>query len=179
MEIDKSTIKALASDTKSGILKKLEERRKMPAELSKELNLSPSTVVEHLKALENLGLVKKTETGHKWVYYELTEKSRNIVKPKIPVQNIFMLSLGIVLTIGSFISYLFQSAASQFTESASIQNIAGVEKAAQEIAETPQTADISQFSAATDYFLIVIFAIGIILIAYSMWKLRQAKKETL
>jgi DNA-binding transcriptional ArsR family regulator len=44
MEIDRKTLKALAADTRLDILKSLSKRRKMPSELSKELDLATSTV---------------------------------------------------------------------------------------------------------------------------------------
>ena len=97
MELDKESIKALAAEKRVDILKSLAIRRKMPSELSRELNIVPSTVVEHLKKLEKAGFVKKVETGHKWIYYELTNKGEDLVKPKIPVQVFLILSVGIIL----------------------------------------------------------------------------------
>ena len=72
MELDKNVIKALNSQTRIKILKALLDRQKMPTELSAELKLAGSTVVEHLKILQTSGLVLKKNTGRKWVYYELT-----------------------------------------------------------------------------------------------------------
>lgn len=99
MQVDRQTIRALSADTRITILKRLAERKKMPAELSKELELAPSTVVEHLQKLEHAGLVQKRETGHKWVYYEITRKGRDLTAgPQIPVNMIIALVLGIALT---------------------------------------------------------------------------------
>ena len=99
MEIDRKTLKALSSDTRLDILKSLTDRRKMPAELSRELDLAASTIIEHLDKLEKSGLVVKRETGRKWVYYELTVKGENLIRPKAPVQFILLLSLGLILVI--------------------------------------------------------------------------------
>ncbi|MBI4015442.1 MAG: winged helix-turn-helix transcriptional regulator [Candidatus Aenigmarchaeota archaeon] len=100
MEIDRETIKALASESRLNILKNLSERRKMPAELQKSLGLSGSTIIEHLNILEKNSLVKRVETGHKWVYYELTEKGQSLIKPRFPTQFVIVLALGVVFAFG-------------------------------------------------------------------------------
>ena len=90
MEIDKKTIKALSSDSRVDILKSLVKRRKTPSELSKEMKLATSTIVEHLGYLEKANLVDKIKTGHKWIYYDLTRKGKSlVVKPKFPYNLLF------------------------------------------------------------------------------------------
>jgi DNA-binding transcriptional ArsR family regulator len=137
MEITRSTLKALASERRLDILKALVERRKMPAELSRELHLSGSTIVEHLSVLESAGLVKRIDTGHKWIYYDLTEKGVGLVKPKWPVQFMLILSLGLLLMIGgmfSISSTVYQPFYYTMTGSAPVEKImeqqAGVATAA-------------------------------------------------
>ncbi len=105
MEIDRKTLKALAADTRLDILKSLGKRRKTPSELSKELNLAPSTVVEHLNRLEEAELIIREETGHKWIYYNLTKKGSALVKPKVPTQFIIVLSLCAVVVFASYLFY--------------------------------------------------------------------------
>ncbi len=97
MEIDRRMIKALAADARLEILKALKQRRKMPSELSRELDLAPSTIIEHLKILEESGLVARKETGRKWIYYELTTKGDSLIKPRLPVEFVLILSLGVLL----------------------------------------------------------------------------------
>lgn len=63
MELDRSTIKAISADTRLRMLKMLLKRKKMPSEISREIGLSPSTVVGHLHNLEGVGLIKRVETG--------------------------------------------------------------------------------------------------------------------
>ena len=54
------------------MLKSLKERRKTVAELSREPNLSKSTIHEHLTKLMEIGFVeRKTNPNRKWFYYEL------------------------------------------------------------------------------------------------------------
>ena len=106
MEIDRKTLKALAADTRLDILKSLGKRRKTPSELSKELRLATSTVTEHLTKLENADLIRREETGHKWIYYSLTKKGENLVKPKYPVQFVLVLSITIIIIFaGSIFMY--------------------------------------------------------------------------
>lgn len=103
MEIDRKTLKALAADTRLEILKSLSKRRKMPSELSKELSLAASTVIEHLNRLEEAGLIRREETGHKWIYYQLTDKGESLVKPRAPIQFVLVLGITILLISVGFI----------------------------------------------------------------------------
>ncbi len=105
MEIDRKTLKALAADTRLDILKSLGKRRKTPSELSKELNLASSTITEHLNKLEEADLIRREETGHKWIYYSLTDKGSNLVKPKVPTNFIIVIGLCILIVSVSFLYY--------------------------------------------------------------------------
>ncbi|MHC1623764.1 MAG: winged helix-turn-helix domain-containing protein [Candidatus Methanospirareceae archaeon] len=51
-------------------------------ELANELNISKSTVHEHLTILVESGLVKKVNKDNKWVCYELTDKGTEILHPQ-------------------------------------------------------------------------------------------------
>jgi DNA-binding transcriptional ArsR family regulator len=148
MEINPQTLKALASDTRLAILKALAERRKMPAELSRQLGMSSSTVVEHLSVLEKSGLVKRVETGHKWIYYELTSKGVGLIKPRFPVQFVLMLSLGIVLVFGGFARY-------------TTSVFGGKTMAAQTMTEA---AGAAAPTATPDWLLISLLVVGIVLL---------------
>jgi len=103
--IDRKAIKSLASDTRVAMLKRLAQRRWMPSELSRDMNLAPSTVVEHLKALESAGLVRKEKTQRKWIYYALTERGENLFKPRIPFQFVLSLTFGILISVISLYSF--------------------------------------------------------------------------
>jgi DNA-binding transcriptional ArsR family regulator len=167
MEIGGKEIKALSSDTRVMMLKSLVERRKMPSELSRELKLTPSTIVEHLQVLERSGLIKKIETGHKWRYYELTEKGRSLVKPRFPMQFVVMLSLGVMMVFGSLASMLVNSApALQASEYAGAPVI---EKCATASAPLMETAPKAAF--LVDGMLLAVLVIGILLIIFAAVKL--------
>jgi len=159
MEIDKKTIKALSADTRVTILKSLNERRKLPSELSRELNIAPSTVVEHLKILESAELVRKQKRGSKWIYYELTVKGSGVVKPKINMQFVLILSLGIIVIFGSMI------------------NIANITQIASKTTEgalaTAETASDSLITGnvGINWIAIITMIIGIIIVIYALIKM--------
>ena len=79
--LGRKAFKALSSDSRVSILKSLGRRRKMLAELSNELGMSPSTMKEHMDSLVGAGLVAKIDDGHKWKSYELTRAGRTVVSP--------------------------------------------------------------------------------------------------
>jgi len=98
--LDRKSFEALAVDTRVKILKSLKERRKTLTEISKEQNMSVSGIKEHLETLEKVGLIEKIDDGHKWKYYELTKKGKEIVAPK-EVKVLIMLSISIIALIAS------------------------------------------------------------------------------
>jgi DNA-binding transcriptional ArsR family regulator len=79
--LDREAFKVLASDTRVGILKSLARQRKTLTELSREFGMSVSTVKEHLDNLSGAELIVQIDDGHKWKYYELTRKGRDILNP--------------------------------------------------------------------------------------------------
>lgn len=80
--LDKEVFKTLASGTRVDILKSLDRRRKTLSELSKQLGMSVSTIKEHLDNLVSVGLIEQIDDGHKWKYYELTRKGKDILHPE-------------------------------------------------------------------------------------------------
>ncbi|RLI78084.1 hypothetical protein DRP05_08270 [Archaeoglobales archaeon] len=96
--LTKKDIKALSSDIRIGILKKLYSSSKTLRKLSDELNMPKSTVHENLTVLVETGFVRKINKGNKWVYYELTKKGKDILQPHSKKR--------IVLLISSIISYI-------------------------------------------------------------------------
>lgn len=79
--LDRETFRALAVDTRIEILKKLDERQHTLTDLAEALNMSPSTIKEHLDKLLAAGLIKQIDKGMKWKYYRLTFKGSRIVNP--------------------------------------------------------------------------------------------------
>ncbi len=152
MDIDRKTLKALAADTRLDILKSLGKRRKMPSELSKELNLATSTVVEHLDKLEDADLIKREETGHKWIYYSLTDKGSALVKPRVPTNFIIILGLCILVVSVGFVYYYVNYAtfnASPSTLASSAQETAGNSKQTTET-RAPMPSNITNTTNTTN-----------------------------
>jgi DNA-binding transcriptional ArsR family regulator len=156
MEIDKKIINALNSETRVKILKALLQRRKMPSELSKELNLAGSTVVEHLKTLEEAGLVVRKEAGRKWIYYELTSTGQGLIKPKFPVQFVMVLALGLIFIFSGLVRY----STMPFSMMQRSSEAGGVMSGAP-----------GSIATEPDYILIVLLAAGTMLILFSGYKI--------
>ena len=79
--LDMKAFQTLASDTRIGIIKSLDQRRKTLTELSRAFGLSASTVKEHMDKLVEAELVRLVDDGHKWKYYELTRRGTHILHP--------------------------------------------------------------------------------------------------
>jgi len=81
--LDMSTFKALASDTRLGILRALDGKKMGLKDISQATKLNKATLHEHLTKLNEAGLVKRKEReGHKWVYYKLTWKGECLLHPE-------------------------------------------------------------------------------------------------
>jgi predicted ArsR family transcriptional regulator len=97
--LDKDVFKALSVESRLNILKLLTSRNHTLTEIAKELEYSNSTVKEHLTVMEKAGLVKQIDSGHKWKYYKLTFKGRNVIQPReVKVFFAFIISVFVALT---------------------------------------------------------------------------------
>jgi len=77
--LERNDLKALASDTRVEILKKLKERNYTISELSSKLGHSKSTLHEHISKLVEANLVERADNHtSKWVYYRLSRKGRGL-----------------------------------------------------------------------------------------------------
>src|SRR5512137_169280 len=94
--LDQESFKALASEVRVDVLKKLDERRQTVTDLSALLSLSKPTLLEHLEKLQAAGLVKRVDEGRKWIYYELSQKGRKLLHPE-KVAIVLALSSAVVL----------------------------------------------------------------------------------
>jgi len=84
LRLNQKELKTLLSNTRMRILRSLKERRKTVTELGRELELSKSTVYEHLTKLLEIGFVRKVDNqNRKWVYYELTEKGQTFLRSDV------------------------------------------------------------------------------------------------
>lgn len=79
--MDGELLKVLASDSRRDILRLLRKRRMTLTELAAALDLKKATVLEHLKKLTDVELVKRIDDERLWVYYELTSRGGRVVNP--------------------------------------------------------------------------------------------------
>jgi hypothetical protein len=102
-------------EMKRKILKLLEGGRKMPSEISTELELAPSTVTQHLKELKEIGAIREVNDPFvkKWKYFELNPEFNakilerdNMTKNKLPYAAALVVAL---LVIGSVVFLAVQS----------------------------------------------------------------------
>ncbi len=106
--LDQESFKALASEVRVDILKKLDERRQTVTDLSGLLALSKPTLLEHLEKLQTAGLVKRVDEGRKWIYYELSQKGRKLLHPERVAIVLALSSAAVLAAIGVF-SFLFSA----------------------------------------------------------------------
>jgi len=79
-EIPADDFKIFADKTRISILKALNARRYTISELSRMLNLSKPTILYHIKILENAGHVRKIKDSRKWIYYELRDSGKFVLR---------------------------------------------------------------------------------------------------
>jgi len=79
--LDRETFKALAADSRIEILKMLEEHKLTLTDLTQKLDMSPSTIKEHIDRLAAAGLIELIPGDTKWKYYKLTRKGKNVLNP--------------------------------------------------------------------------------------------------
>ena len=100
--LDQESFRALASDVRVEVLKRLDARRETVTDLSNLLALSKPTLLEHLEKLQNAGLVKRMDEGRKWIYYELTDKGRKILHPERVAITLALGAAVVLAAIGAF-----------------------------------------------------------------------------
>jgi DNA-binding transcriptional ArsR family regulator len=129
-------IKVLGDSTRVRILKELSTGPKIPTDISKRLNKSTPTIVEHLEKLSGAGLVeKKEQEGKKYVFYTLTKTGTDLItnRSKLSIVlygSIIMFLIGISLLGGQlyYNSYsTFSAAAIASSPSTSSSTIASVQ----------------------------------------------------
>lgn len=102
-EVSRKLLKTLTVDTRTDILKSLENRPMTASELSRKLDKHVTTISEHLDLLNKSNLIERVERpGRKWVYYKLTKPGERILHPE-SYRWVFVL----VVTSLSFIGILY------------------------------------------------------------------------
>lgn len=83
ISLELEDIRALASDSRLGILKALDGKKLSLNNISDITKLNKATLHVHLSKLLEAGFIKKNEReGHKWIYYKLTWKGECLLHPE-------------------------------------------------------------------------------------------------
>ncbi|MFO7967949.1 MAG: winged helix-turn-helix domain-containing protein [Archaeoglobaceae archaeon] len=113
LSLDNRMFEALSSGLRVEILKRLKSRQMTATEISKELDVSKSTAIEHLRKLVEAELVIRRDDGRKWIYYSLSDRGKTILhKKELRVKILFsfatILMLSGVVQIYAFVQRLFE-----------------------------------------------------------------------
>lgn len=149
--LDDKSFKALSADSRIGILKSLNERRRTLSELSQKLDLGNSTIKEHCDILVDAELIRQLDEGRKWKYYELTQKGKQIISPSLmeEVKVLIVLCFGVfaiggiimMLSLGLFPNFLINS------ESTSLDNDSRLMMNSPLLSKATATPDQTAFTA--------------------------------
>ena len=106
--LDQESFKALASDTRIEILKKLDNTQLTVTDLANAMLVNKSAVHKHLTRLVEAGLVKKKEGERKWVYYTLSLKGAQLLHPERVQIALMLAATAVAVTFGIYqiMSYL-------------------------------------------------------------------------
>jgi DNA-binding transcriptional ArsR family regulator len=120
--LDRTTLKAMSTDTRQEIVKLLVKRPYTASELAKILGKHVTTITEHLGVLERSDVIRKKESNNKWVYYTLTNKGEKFFKPYYSWVLILSFSL-VAFAVGIYETLFvqFQATATTMDESAAVR----------------------------------------------------------
>ena len=150
LKLDVSVLRALSSQTRLRILKRLSSRRMTQSELSKYLGMHVSTIKDHLEILENTGLVEMADEGYKWKYYDLTKSGKFIAYPsKKEIEILF--PVGIFLMIIGMSSHIIRFVTSFFPGSGIYSGAAPKAGVLMESAASDAVAVSQPITAPTSY----------------------------
>ncbi|GAG30937.1 unnamed protein product, partial [marine sediment metagenome] len=100
IRISRNEFKALASDTRTGIIKLLQKRNHTLTEISKKMKMAAPTIKQHLGILKNAELIQELDEGRKWKYYCLTRKGKGIFSHETPVNILVVLGISVFALVG-------------------------------------------------------------------------------
>ncbi len=106
IRISSSEFKALASETRTGIIKLLQQRNHTLTEISKKLSLAAPTIKQHLAVLQGAELIQELDEGRKWKYYSLTRKGKTLFSPESSASIMIVLAVSIFALCGMVYSFL-------------------------------------------------------------------------
>lgn len=111
-EISLSTgeFKALSSESRTRILKLLEERNHTLSELAAKTGMAAPTIKQHAGILVQTGLIELRDEGRKWKYYALTRKGTELMHANKSHHTSVFIILSLATLVGLFgIAMLFMN----------------------------------------------------------------------
>jgi DNA-binding transcriptional ArsR family regulator len=154
--LDRKTLKALSIETRQEIVRLLSKRPYTASELSKKLEKHVTTVSEHLKVLEDAGLIKKNPDGHKWIYFTLADKGEKIFKPQF-YSWVVVLSLSFIMVFFGVLQ-IFQ-----------VDNMSASSHAPQAVSEKVDIMDSAPVACGVSYQVPSEFWTGMVLVALGLF----------
>jgi len=177
--LDREVFRTLASGTRVDIIKSLDRRRKTLSELSKQFGMSVSTIKEHLDNLVAVGLIVQMDDGHKWKYYDLTRKGKNILHPEdkrvwilLGMSALAFIAVGLDLMKNFFLGMGAYASARTMAAPAMEEGMLGAGDAAAKAANASPLA-----IPPLPYLHIAGFILFAILMATSLLYIRNARKN--
>lgn len=176
--LDLNSFKALASETRVQILKKLDKRRATASELSKTLGVSVQGVSQHLEKMASAGLVERAGEKRKWVYFDLTSKGRRLLHPES--QQGLWVVLGLSLLAFAWGAFNFIAPVG-----GELARTTGMDEApmmaAKEVVEAygPAAAPAPLQAASPDVFYLSLLVVGALVFGVTLVFLLRARKGRL
>lgn len=169
-------LKALSEKTKIQIMKDLLSGPRIPTDISRELNKSTPTIVEHLEKLISAGLVeKRTQEGRKYVFYALTTVGDDLVSSRRKISIVLYSSVILfVCGIAVFGTGYYSQAYSPFGVAALVSGSSSANVAGN--ANYPAVlATIASYQALSlsDIVAIALFCIAFILLLFYIREIRK------
>lgn len=127
VSLSQNEFKALASKSRTNILKILQERNYTLSELAVKTDMAAPTVKQHTAILMESDLIELQDEGRKWKYYSLTRKGRKILDSKKNNTNIFIVlsSVGVIALLGLAIVFSGNFLPTTSLESAIVKDSSG------------------------------------------------------
>jgi DNA-binding transcriptional ArsR family regulator len=163
--LDVNTFKALASETRLGIMRALDGSKMGLNDLSATTGLHKATLHEHLAKLVEVGLVTKIEReGYKWVYYKLSWQGANLLHPEN--SRIVVLFSVTIVSLAAFIVGLFSL----------VRDTASENRPLMESLMSDKSSASGTSDPWLDFFTIACFIIFVVFLLASVW--RYGKNKT-
>lgn len=174
------SIKALSVESRVSILKQLGLKKSTLSELSEKLKISKPSVKEHLAILDDAGLIRKIPSENIWIYYELTDSGKSVIKPE-GVKVLFMFAFSALATIFIGIYLLFSSSiftaatSNELYSAKAVSDIVATESAPMLTASISAEPAVSIMQNGFPYIWAIFFVLLILTVVLFIMYLKKRK----